>query len=549
MSLVPADLHAIPAETIRIAYAAFPKSNPYLRLRDTFGPLYHDETFAALFPSRGRPVESPGRLALITVFQFAEGLSDRAAVVALQGRIDWKYALGLELTDPGFDASVLVEFRARLIACEQASLLFDTLLKRLQEAKLVTARGRQRTDSTHVLAAVHALNRLECVGETMRHALNTLARLVPDWLRVHAEPDWDERYERRFEEARLPKARAQRYALAETIGRDGDHLLRALEVEASDWLRHVPAVETLRQVLVQQFQVVEGRLRWREGGNLPPASHMIYSPHDVEARYSKKRDTEWKGYKAHLTECCDPDLPLVITDVQTTSAPTTDFETLPVVQAALESRELLPEEHLVDSGYMSAAHLVASKQSYEVSLIGPVLPDPSWQSKTADAFGMSTFAIDWENHVACCPQGQTSVSWVESRNAYGNEIVQVAFGRTACASCPVRARCTRSATGPRSLRLSAQPQHEALQQARQREKTEEFRKSYQARAGVEGALSQAVRVGGLRRTRYVGLAKTRLQHLATAAALNLLRVGDWLLDTPRAKTRRSAFAALVRNTA
>ena len=455
------------------------------------------------------------------MFQFAEGLSDRAAAEAVRSRIDWKYVLGLELTDEGFDASVLAEFRARLVASEQARLLFDSLLNRLREAKLVKARGRQRTDSTHVLAAVQALHRLECVGETLRHALDTLARLAPDWLRVQAEPDWFARYRRRFEESRLPTARTERSALAEQIGADGHRLLCAVYEQAPDWRRHIPAVETLRQVWVQQFHWVEGVLCWREAGNVPPASRMIYSPYDVEARYGKKRDTEWKGYKVHLTECCDPDLPLVITEVQTTSAATTDFEALPTVQADLAQRSLLPHEHLVDSGYMSAEHIVASQSEHSVQLIGPVLPDPSWQSKTTGAFSNVAFMIDWKNRIAYCPQGAVSASWVEGQNAHGHDIVQILFERRTCAACPVRAHCTKSAAGPRTLRLSAQPQHEALQRARQREKTEEFQKTYARRAGVEGTMSQGVRVAGLRRARYVGLAKTHLQHLATAAALNV----------------------------
>ncbi len=545
MSLIPTDLHEIPAETMRIAHAAFPKGNLYLRLRDELGPLYQDGAFVELFPRRGRPAESPGRLALVSIFQFAEGLSDRAAAEAVQSRIDWQYALGLELTDPGFDASVLTEFRTRLVACDQARLLFAALLKRLGEAKLVKARGRQRTDSTHVLAALQALNRLECIGETLRHALNTLARVAPEWIGERAAPEWFERYGRRFAESRLPSSRTERYTLAETIGRDGHHLLKAVYSEAPDWLRHLPAVDTLRQVWVQQFQTVEGVVRWREAGNLPPASQMIYSPYDVEARYGKKRDTEWKGYKVHLTECCDPDLPLVITDVQTTPAATTDFEVLPTVHADLAAHDLLPHEQVVDSGYMSAEHLVTSQRDHDVTVVGPVLPDASWQAKTPHAFAASAFAIEWGKRVVRCPQGEASVSWVESRNAHGHEIVHIMFGRKACAVCPVRGQCTKSVAGPRTLTLSAQPCHEALQRARQQEQTEAFQEIYRARAGVEGTISQGVRVGGLRRARYVGTAKTHLQHLATAAALNLLRVGAWLMEVPRAKARRSAFAALA----
>jgi transposase len=278
MSLKPTTFDDIPDDTLHVARAAFPKGNIYLKVRDELGPIYHDATFSNLFPSRVRPAESPGRLALITVFQFAEGLSDRAAADAVRSRIDWKYALGLELTDAGFDASVLVEFRARLVEHSEARLLFETLLQRLREAKLIKARGKQRTDSPDVLAAVQALYRLECVGEVLRHALNVLASVAPEWLHQLAQPEWYERYARRFEESCLPSARAERYALAEVIGTDGDKLLGAIYTQAEEWMRQIPAVECLRQVWIQQFHWVEDVVRWRESGSLPSASQMIYSP-------------------------------------------------------------------------------------------------------------------------------------------------------------------------------------------------------------------------------------------------------------------------------
>jgi transposase len=172
----------------------------------------------------------------------------------------------------------------------------------------------------------------------------------------------------------------------------------------------------------------------------------------------------------------------------------------------------LPQEHLVDSGYRSAEHIVVSQHKYNVQLLGPVLPDPSGQAQTAGAFGTAAFTIAWENRTARCPQGSASVSWVEGQNVHGHDMVQIWFERKTCAVCPVRAHCTKAVTGPRTLRLSAPPQHEALQRARQREKTEEFQKTYAQLAGREGALSQGVRTAGLRRARSVGLAKTRLQH-------------------------------------
>src|SRR3954453_8804201 len=171
MSLRPKSAHPIPEETQRIAHAAFPKGTLCLRIADELGPLFRDDQFAALFSTRGQPADSPARLPHVSVLQYVEGFSDRQAADAVRGRIDWKYALGLELTDPGFDHTVLSEFRCRLVNGQAEQQLLDTLLDRCRERELIRQRGRQRTDSTHVLAAVRVLNRLERAGETMRAAL------------------------------------------------------------------------------------------------------------------------------------------------------------------------------------------------------------------------------------------------------------------------------------------------------------------------------------------------------------------------------------------
>uniref|UniRef100_UPI0004A427B1 transposase n=2 Tax=Rhizobium favelukesii TaxID=348824 RepID=UPI0004A427B1 len=152
MSLKPQEVAPVPEDTRHIAWAAFPKGNIYLRMRDEIGPIFDNLMFAPLFPARGQPAESPWRLALITVMQFVEGLSDRQAADAVRSRIDWKYALSLELIDPGFDASVLCEFRARLVDGGTGPALLDAMLARFKESGLLRARGQQRTDSTHVLA-------------------------------------------------------------------------------------------------------------------------------------------------------------------------------------------------------------------------------------------------------------------------------------------------------------------------------------------------------------------------------------------------------------
>src|SRR5215475_10212346 len=225
MSLRPEPASAVPEETARVARAAFPTPSACMVLRDALGAVYEDAVFAALFPRRGQPAEAPARLALVTVLQFAEGLSDRQAAEAVRSRIDWKYVLGLDLTDPGFDHTVLSEFRTRLVTGAAEHLLLDTLLTLAQTQGLLKARGRQRTDSTHVLAAIRGLNRLERVGETLRAALNSLAVVAPAWVQALAPPEWYERYAHRVENYQMPKTDAARKAFAALIGADGQGLL------------------------------------------------------------------------------------------------------------------------------------------------------------------------------------------------------------------------------------------------------------------------------------------------------------------------------------
>src|SRR4051812_3271188 len=187
--------------------------------------------------------------------QFLEDLSDRQAAEAVRARIDWKYALSLELTDSGFDFSVLSEFRARLVASDAEQLLLDTMLERLRNRGLVKPRGKQRTDSTHVLAAIRVMNRLELVGETLRATLNAIATVAPDWLRTVAPREWHDRYNRRVEQDRLPKGEEARAAYAQTVGEDGVYLLDAVKApHAPPGLQQLAIIETLRQTWQRHYE-------------------------------------------------------------------------------------------------------------------------------------------------------------------------------------------------------------------------------------------------------------------------------------------------------
>ena len=560
MSSVPETSTSIPGETARVARAAFRKGNLCLTLRDQLGDLFTDQTFTALFASTGRPAESAGCLAWVTVLQFVEDLPDRQAAEAVRSRIDWKYLLGLNLDDPGFDFTVLADFRRRVLAAGLEQTFLDEVLRRAQALGVLKARSRQRTDSTRILAAIRTLNRLECVGETLRHTLNELSRAAPDWLRAHVPAEWGLRYGRRFEQYHLPKTESARRALAETIGRDGYTLLAACYAsDAPENVRAHPAVEILRRVWLQNFSVETGgdrsgglsaapapltQVTWREAGNFPPAADLIQSPYDVEAHFSQKRDAGWVGYKGHVTETCDPDQPYLLTHVATTPATQPDDVALPGIQAALAAKQLLPREHLVDAGYTTAGGLVTSQTDYQVHLLGPLAADTSWQAQQAHGFDVSHFVMDWDQHTVTCPQGHTSAHWWERAKSPDRGQVDIAFAAADCQTCPTRAVCTRG-KGPRRLKLLPPIEHRALQAARQRQTTKDFKEQYAARAGVESTLSQAVRRCGYRATRYLGLAKTHLQHVLTAAAINLIRLAGWFETPGHLHRAPAAFAALM----
>jgi transposase len=546
MSLHPTPMGEIPTETARVAGAAFPKGTLVTRLRDEFVDLFEDADFRALYPSRGQPGLAPWRLALVTVFQFLEHLSDRGAAEAVRARIDWKYALGLELSDPGFHFSVLTEFRARLVAGGAEHLLLEGMLERFKARGLVRARGKQRTDSTHVLAAVRALHLLELVTETLRATLDDLAAVAPDWLRGVAQPAWFERYGRRVEEYRLPRARDEREALALTVGEDGFLLLAALDAPtAPAAARTVPMVGTLRDVWRVHYARQAGRLRWRAASELPPVAERMQSPYDPEAHFSMKRQLSWTGYKVHLTETCDDDMAHVITDAMTCPSMRPDMTGTAAIHERLATKGLLPAEHFVDSGYVDAGLLAGSQREHGLSLEGPVRGVSSQRSRASQGYGLAQFRIDWDREKVTCPQGKTSVYWRSLRLPDGSARIQVQFGRSDCGACNARSACVSAKTPRRVMQFHTREEYEALRAARTRAEDPAWLERYHRRAGVEGTLSQGVRAFGLRQSRYIGLAKTRLQEACTAAAINVSRVVRWLDGRPRAKTRVTRFAALA----
>ncbi len=545
MSLQPQPIPPGPEETARIARAVLPKGNTYIHMRDELGTFFRDEDFLDLFSEKGQPAESAWRLALVMGMQYAEGLTERQAADAVRTRIDWKDALSLEITDPGFDFSVLSEFRGRLLTNQAERRLFDVMLSQFRERGWVKERGKQRTDSTHVLAAIGAVNRLECVGETMRHALNVLAEVAPDWLIEHMQPEWAKRYRSRFSDFRLPKEEKARIELAEEIGADGRDLLEKVYTSTTHfWLREIPAIDILRSIWIQQYHGSSQGTPWRTDQELPPSARLIQSPYDIEARSSKKKNTGWGGYKVHFTDGCDADQPHLILEVTTTPATIPDGEVREDLHERLAEKKLLPSPHLVDKGYVDAEILAQSQQLHQIDIIGPVLPDTSWSAKEAGRFDHSHFLIDWEAKSVLCPAGQRSRDGGHIPDRHGKPSLRVRFPLPVCRACSLHTQGTQT---PAKVLILRPDEHasNALPQARKRQETPEFRAIYATRAGIEGTIAQSVRTCEIRRSRSLGLKKLNLQAFLTATSINLLRACHWLAEAKHSATPSSCFAKLV----
>jgi Transposase DDE domain len=395
---------------------------------------------------------------------------------------------------------------------------------------------------------VRGLSSLESVGESLRAALNEIAEVAPDWLLGVVSPDWFDRYVHRFELQRFPKGEQAKALLRRQVGEDSWHLLQAaMDEHAPQQVRDCPSLGLLQQVWNQHFERVEGRIRWRDGPAVESAERVI-SPYETDARASRKRETEWVGYKVHLTETCgEEDAVHLIMQAELTPATEQDVEeTMPLLDD-LQARDLVPEVRLVDSGYVSG-DVLAKHAALGIELVGPLKQEGGWQHETG--YGVSAFQVDWQQQQVRCPQGHLSQNWCPGRHNHGEEVIRVSFSAVTCQACPVKARCTkREKHKGRILTLSPQPIHEARERRRAEQSTSAFQQRYGLRAGIEGTISEGLRCHGLRRARYRGQPKTQLQAKAIAAAINLVRIRQMLQRTalglpPRPKRPLSPFARL-----
>jgi transposase len=507
----------MPAETAAVGKIIMKEDSPYRLIGDRIFDRYSEEDYADLYSPEGKPGLSPIILAFVTVFQFMERLPDRQAAESMRMRMDWKYALHLALTYEGFDYSVLSEFRDRLIEHEAEGRVFETLVQEFREMGMIKERGRQRTDSIAMLMKVRRLSRLELVVETMRVAVGAIVETDRGWGETLIPPSWEDRYGERFVLQRHTKEEWAEHD--KHVGSDGEWLIERLKGEGVPAeIKDLAEVQVLKTVWAQQFREKEGKIVYQVGTKYDGHT-QIETPHDPEARYSRKRLQEWVGGKVQVTETEDEDYPHLITDIAATCSNMTDWEALPDIQKRLKERHCLPEKQYTDGGYMSGPNL-ANSANMGIDLIGPLPPVISRQSKIAEGITTEQFHIDVEKQQAICPagfMGKLASGW-EGK-------VRFRFDDQTCLACPLQNRCC---TGKGGRTLCVGLTYPLLQQARQRQKTDVFKNDYhQHRSGVEGCLSALARGNGMRISRYIGNRKRHLQALFCGSAANIKRVAHW----------------------
>ncbi|RPJ51170.1 MAG: IS1182 family transposase [Acidobacteria bacterium] len=521
-----------------VADGLFEPGSPYRVFREEVLPaLRHARPKLEVLycPENGRPALDPVLMAGVTILQFMEKAPDRKAVEQVKLNLGWKYALDLEWEDTGFHPTSLVVFRDRLLDGEAERIGLDAVLNRLVDKGLVRKRSKQRIDSTHVLANVSKMSRLEATREAMGVCLEDLCKQNPEGL-PEAWPSWIERYcETEVDYGQLQEP-ARMIEKLRQAGEDMAALWAWLETQPE--LKERDKAKLLKRMFDEQFELQEGKLEVRR----VQLAGCMQNPHDPEAQWSSKdpsKKSQWVGYKAQVLETVgeapgEGGQPTgqFITELTTTEAVASD---LAGMKTALEAQQQvgleMPTHLYADAAYVNGPELAqASEEGRE--LIGPVKSSP--QSK-GELYPVESFDIHLAEGFGTCPAGcrSTSCSRVENYDR-GQPMYRLRWG-SQCRDCPLADKCV----GKGSIRdVVVTPNHDHLQKRRREMGSEDFQREARKRNAIEGTISELVRGYGLRKTRYRGLAKTRLANYFIAAACNIRRWAQqiaWLTQVASAQ--------------
>lgn len=544
MSFCPVPVPAIPKTTRELAEIVCVKNSSwYLLVSRELRRLYDALEIEKLYPNAGQWGLHPYQAFAFLMLQKMEGLSDRSAAAQVAVNIGWKYVLALTLDHGGWDPTVLVTARNRLLTEPVLSVL-DQQLKTLAEQGLLNT-TKQRLDATPIDACIKSLNRTELILETVRAAIEMLTMSEPDWFVPIARPGWTKTYyvDRPFN-YRLPKKESERVKLAEKSGADGFYILDCIAAEQDEVRRKrletIPQVQVLVQILEDQFAPRDGSGNppLRKSAELRPSGERIISPHETDARRARKGSSVCDGYKLHTTETCVEGFPNFITDACIEPATTNDSLTLPMIVDRLRDADRVPQQLFVDSGYVNAPFFTKAFLEFRIKIVSRLLNGHSWQSQEQTGFDKSQFQLNFSTEQATCPVGISSSKWKRKKDGH----IDVYFPKDQCSACPFRTQCTKASQ--RILRVQPQQVHEYQMLMRSEQETSEFKKEYSRRAGVEGTQAEIVRVAG-RQSPTRGKAKTSLHYLLSCVGVNFLRLVRWQQGFRPAKTRTGKFQTLA----
>jgi hypothetical protein len=532
MSLPTFDVQGSLFESLgSIAVDLFDEKDKYKLFATKIWPLlagYRGELAECYEPENGRPGIEPVVLLGVLIFQFLERVPDRQAAELVKYHLGWKLALNLKLGADGFHPTTLVNFRQRLLEAGKSDLALRAVLEALEEEGFIAKRSKQRLDSTHILGAVARLSALECVRETLALALEELdGNLTEEQRPEFWEPLW-ERYVESKLDYKSPEEALQ--SKRRQAGADCLRLLEWLEPLSAE-IREAKGVALLRKVFSQQYEV-------EQSGQIEPVkvhgTGVVQNPYDPDAEWSAKGQGKQKknrvGYKVQLAEtvASQEDQSSFITSVVTQRATQSDDAGLP---ATLQKQEALglerPPELYADGAYISGRAIHEAKEA-GWELVGPAQPSAS-RAGLEKEYRIEAFDISITARKAVCPDGKLSTNCSKlTEEKSGKVTYRFEFG-SQCQNCAHKALCVPSAQLHRTILVGAY--HEALQQRRRDQQSEEFRLQMHQRNAIEGTISELVRSHGLRRARYKGFAKADLQNQLIAAACNIKRWFRKLLGT------------------
>lgn len=537
MSLRNRPLPPVPDEIYK-AVKGRKKPHPIVAFIDEVGEVFEAADFTEMYSTLGQSAIHPAQLAIASVLQNIEGLSDRQAAERTEDSLVWKYALRIGLYESGWDDSVYTEFRDRLLKSGSADLILDKILDLAGELGLLDT-TKQRTDSTHILSAARLMSRIEFMHECVFDCLNELLDEAENFLVEIHKPSWRNRYfsERPYN-YKLPKTDKARQKLANEVGADGKYIIERIDQSsARDKLSALQSVQILRRVLSEQYDDTNDGPKFKESKDLGPAGSRLSSNKDTDATCGSKKGKTWLGSKAHITETYGDHAPHLITNVLTTAAHLNDSLVLNDIHQSLWLKGFKPTVHLVDSGYVEVVKLSKCQSQHEIDVLTRITNGHTWQSKSGKGFEIQKFVVDWENRSVTCPAGCKSNSWKSRGGEDG--IVNVSFSAMDCSGCPFKQDCTQASS--RKLHMKAEPVFKFLQEHRARQDTDEFKAELSKRSGSEGTISHLARTTRIRRSPYLTRAKTHLNNVLAAAGTNVRRMGNWLLGLTPAETRKARY--------